>query len=215
MKTQLGVLVTCAVMLPGVLQAQERRFQFTVAGVAGQEIVQSHVDQVNDRFTGLIIGAEGVLISDRLMLRVRYGEGHIKPSSGSSVDPREVVEGEALFGVRATPWLSVWVGPSARAYTMGDSDQRWLVWTGRATGRGILIPGRMQTFVELWGAFSGSVGTPSIKAGGRGANGGLEVRLGDASFWGRLGYRIESTHAQTLRETVETVTLSLIYGLPQ
>ncbi|MGH7520436.1 MAG: hypothetical protein ACREMI_04070 [Gemmatimonadales bacterium] len=209
----LVVLAAC-MMLPAALPAQDKRLQFTVAGLAGQEIVQSHVDQVNDRFTGLILGAEGVLMSDRLMVRVRYGEGRIKPSSGSA-DPREVVEGEALFGVRAAPWLSIWAGPSARAYTMGDSDQRWLVWTARATGRGILIPGHMQTFVELWGALSGNVGNPGIKAGGRGANGGLEVRLGDANFWGRLGYRIESTHAETLRETVETVTLSLIYGLPQ
>ena len=215
MKPQLAVLVTCAVMLPGVLQAQERRFQFSVAGVGGQEIVQSHVDQVNDRFTGLILGAEGVLMSDRLMVRVRYGEGTIKPSSGSSTDPREVVEGEALFGIRATPWLSIWAGPSARAYSMGDSDQRWLMWTGRATARGALIPGRMQTFIELWGALSGNVGSPGIKAGGRGANGGLEVRLGDANFWGRLGYRIESPHAAGLRETVESLTLSVIYGLPQ
>jgi hypothetical protein len=215
MKAQLRVLVMCAVLVPGVLQAQERRFQFSVAALGGQQIVQSHVDLVNDRFTGLILGGEGVLIMDRLMVRVRYGEGRIKPSSGSSTDPRDVVEGEALFGVRATPWLSIWAGPSARAYTMGDSDQRWLVWTARATGRGALIPGRMQTFLELWGALSGNVGSPGIKAGGRGANGGLEVRLGDANFWGRLGYRIESSHAETLRETVETVTLSLIYGLPQ
>jgi hypothetical protein len=215
MKTPLAVLAICAAGVPGALHAQERRLQLTVAGIVGQEIVQSHVDQVNDRFTGLILGAEGVLVSDRLMVRVRYGEGRVSPSSESGVDPREVVEGEALFGVRATPWLSVWVGPSARAYTMDDGDQRWLVWTGRATARGALIPGRMQTFVELWGALSGSVGNPSIKAGGRGANGGLELRLGDANFWGRLGYRIESTHAQTLRETVESVTLSIIYGLPQ
>ena len=213
MKPYLCALVACAALLPAAARAQG--VQFTVGGIAGQEIVQSHIDQVTDRFTGLILGAEGVLISDRLMVRVRYGEGRINPKSGSSADPREVVEGEALFGVRATPWLSLWAGPSARAYTMGDTDQRWLIWTARATGRGTLLPGRMQTFVELWGAVSGNVGNPPIKAGGRGANGGLEMRLGDGNFWGRLGYRIESTHAPGLRETVESLTLSVIYGVPQ
>jgi hypothetical protein len=213
MKPHLCALLACAALLPAAARAQG--VQFTVGGTAGQEIVQSHVDQVTDRFTGLILGVEGVLISDRLMVRVRYGEGRINPKAGSNTDPREVVEGEALFGVRATPWLSLWAGPSARAYTMGDTDQRWLLWTARATARGTLLPGRMQTFVELWGAVSGNVGNPPIKAGGRGANGGLEMRLGDGNLWGRLGYRIESPHAAGLRETVESLTLSVIYGLPQ
>lgn len=215
MKPQLGLLVTCAALLPAALHAQDKRWQFTLGGVAGHEIVQSRFGQLNDRFTGLLLGAEGVAISDRLMVRVRYGEGRINPSAGSSTAAREVVEGEAFFGVRATPWLSLWAGPSARAYTIDDSAERWLIWTVRATGRGTLLPGRMQTFVELWGAAAGSVGNPPINAGGRGANGGLEARLGDANFWGRLGYRIESTHAGGLRETVETLTLSVIYGLPQ
>jgi hypothetical protein len=114
------------------------------------------------------------------------------------------------------PWLTLWVGPSARAYTTADGDLRWLTWSGRVTGRGMLLPGRMQTFVELWGVLSGNVGDPPLKAGGRGANGGLEVRLSESSsFWGRLGYRIESTHAEGLRETVESLTLSVIYGIPQ
>jgi len=36
-----------------------------------------------------------------------------------------------------------------------------------------------------------------------------------SSFWGRLGYGIESLHADGLRETVESLTLSVTYGLPQ
>jgi hypothetical protein len=156
-------------------------------------------------------------------VRVRYAEGRITPKGGSGgllgsggSDPRDVVEGEALVGFRATPWLTLWGGPSARAYTIGASDERWMIWSARATARGTLLPGRMQTFLELWGAFSGKVGEPPLRAGGRGANGGLEVRLSEArSFWGRLGYRMESTHAEGLRETVESVTLSIIYGLPQ
>ena len=75
---------------------------------------------------------------------------------------------------------------------------------------------RMQTYVELWGVFSGNVGNPPIKAGGRGASGGLEMRFGaQSSFWGRLGYGLESLHADALRETAEVLTLSVVYGLPQ
>lgn len=212
MKALLGAFLGLAI-LPAAGRAQG--VHFTFGGTAGQETVQSTTDGVKDRLTGFTLGAEGMMISDRLMVRVRYREGRVNPKAGSGTEARSVVNGEALFGLRATPWLAFWIGPTARAYTIGDSDQRWLVWTGRATARGSLIPGRMQTFVELWGAFSGNVGNPPVKAGGRGAFAGLEARLGDASFWGRLGYGIESMHADGLRETVETLTLSVIYGLPQ
>ena len=222
MKHYLTAIACGAIALPATLQAQ--RTQFTVSGLASQEIVQSHIDATSTRFTGPMLGGEGMLISNRLLVRVRYAQGRINPQGGTggsllgpgTSDPRSVVEGEALVGYRATPWLTLWAGPSARAYTMGNSDERWLIWTGRAAARGTLLPGRMQTFVELYGAFSGNVGDPPQRVGGRGATGGLEVRLAETrSFWGRLGYRMESTHASGLRETVESVTLSIIYGLPQ
>jgi hypothetical protein len=214
MTRSLAATVWCAIALPATLHPQ--RIQFTVAGVASQEIVQSHVDAASDRFTGFVLGGEGALVSDHLVVRVRYGEGRIAPTAGAVPESRDVVEGEALVGFRATPWLTLWGGPSARAYTIGASDERWLIWTARASARGTLLPGRMQTFVELWGVVSGNVGDPPLRAGGRGANGGLEVRLAEsAAFWGRLGYRIESTHAAGLRETVESLTLSVMYGLPQ
>jgi len=210
-----GAVLLAAALLPASARAQ--RLQFTVGGTGAQQMVQSHVNGSDDRFAGLLLGGEGSLTSGRFVVRLRYGEGRISPKSGTTADARDVVEGEALVGIQAMPWLTLWAGPSARAYTMGDSDERWMIWSVRATGRGALIPGRMQSFVELWGALSGNVGgQPALKAGGRGAYGGLEARLGEASaLWGRLGYRIESTHADGLRETVESLSLSLIYGLPQ
>ena len=209
------VLIALGALLPAALHAQSS-LQFNVGGSAAQQIVQSHIDPANDRFTGMILGLDGALVSDRLVVRVHYGEGRISPKSSSGLEAREVVEGEALLGFRAVPWLTLWLGPSARAYTTPDGDQRWLIWSGRATARGTLLPGRMQTFVELWGALSGNVAEPQLKASGRGANGGLEVRFSEASaFWGRLGYRMESTHAQGMRETVESLTLSVFYGIPQ
>ena len=204
-------------LLTGPAQAQDdRRLRFTVTGLAGQQLVQSTAGDVTDKLSGRIIGFEGVMVGNPFMVRVRYGEGRINPKPESDIDARDVVNGEAMFGMRALPWLSLWVGPSARAYTVGASDQRWLVWWGRATARGTLIPGRMQTYVELGGVFGGNVGNPAIKAGGRMASGGLEMRFGAmSSFWGRLGYGIESLHADGLRETVEALTVSVTYGLPQ
>jgi hypothetical protein len=217
MKRLLGVFVIGLVVLPAVARAQdEHRTQFAVGLMASQQIVQSRVEPASSRLTGPLLGLEGALMSDRFTVRLRYGEGRVKPQQGAGSEARDVVEGEALVGFRAFPWLTLWGGPSARAYTMGSTDQRWLIWTARATGRGTLLPGRMQSFVELWGAFTGSVGDPALPAGGRGFNGGLEVRLGQSTpMWSRLSYKMESTHASGLRETVESLTLSLMYGLPQ
>ena len=209
-------LAAILTLVPVMVRAQERRAQFTVGATAAQQIVQSMVEPAHSRFTGTLLGVEGGMVSDRLLLRVRYAEGRVNPKSGTTGDSRDVVEGEALVGFRVLPWLTLWGGPSARAYTMGESDQRWIIWTARAAARGALLPGRLQSFVELYGAFSGSVGDPALHAGGRGLNGGLELRLSQARpFWGRLGYKMESAHATGMRETVETFSFSLIYGLPQ
>jgi hypothetical protein len=204
-------------LLPFPLAAQQRP-QLTFAGTAAQEIVQSTSDVSRNRLTGPTFGIEGLLVTNKIWVRVRYAQGRVvaKDESGTPLFTRDVVDGEALVGFRATSWLTLWAGPNARAYALGDRDQRWLFWTGGATGRGSLLPGRLQTFVELWGALSGSITNPPIQAGGRGADAGLEMRVGAISpFWGRLSYRIESGHAADMRETVEALTLSVIYGIPQ
>jgi hypothetical protein len=201
-------------LLPVGLAAQESQSQLTFAGTAAHEIMQTSLDGATQRYTGMILGAEGLLVGRSFVARVRYAQGRVN-AKDVSADPRDLVEGEALVGLRVTPWLTVLAGPRAWAHTTGDADERWLLWTGRVAARGSLIPTRMQTFVEVWGALSGSHSNPAGTAGGRGANAGLEMRLGAvSSFWGRLGYRIESAHAEG-RETVEALTLSIIYGIPQ
>ena len=168
MNRLLGVLAVGLSVLPAAARAQDR-LQYTVGLMASQQIVQSRVEPTSNRLSGPVLGVEGALISDRLTVRVRYGEGHVQPREGPDNVARDVVEGEALVGYRALPWLTLWGGPSARAYTIGDNNQRWLIWTARATGRGTLVPGRMQSFVELWGAFTGSVGDPAFQWRTRGS----------------------------------------------
>lgn len=212
MKKTLLLLLPC--LLPATLSAQQG-IRFTFAGSGAQEIVQSRTGSSTDRFTGMVLGGEGAMVSNRFVVRARYAQGRVSAKS-PGLDPRDVVQGELLVGLRATPWLTIWAGPSARAYTTEGTEQRWLIWSGRATARGSIIPGRMQSFVELWGALSGKLSTPDVKAGGRGLDAGLEMRLSQVSpFWGRLAYRMESTHASDLRETVEALSLSVVYGLPQ
>jgi len=212
------LMVLFAAVLPASLAAQQQDgsgSRFTFAGFASQEIVHSKEGVANDRFSGMVLGGSANLSIGRLVARARYAQGRVSSKAGG-IDPRDVVEGELLVGYRVMPWLTLWAGPSARAYTTEDSEQRWFIWSGRAAGRGTIIPGKMQSFVELWGALSGNLSNPAMKAGGRGLDAGLEMRLSQTSpFWGRLSYRMESTHAVDLRETVEAVSLSVIYGLPQ
>jgi hypothetical protein len=177
--------------------------------------VQSRVGSVRERLSGTVLGVEGLVGSgERLVLRLRYGQGTV--NGEGAVAPRELVEGEVLLGYRAAPWLTLWAGPNARAYTAGDADQRWLFWSGRATLRGTLLPGRMQSFVELWKSASGSVTRPDGAASGQGAEAGLEMRLSGPSWWGRLAYRIERGLGDgELRDVVETLAFSIAYVPPR
>lgn len=206
-------LAALSILLASPAAAQSG-LRFSVWGTAAQEIVNSRIADTHERLSGTILSVEGSAASDRLVLRLRYGQGSIK--GGAAVAPRELVEGEALVGFRAASWLTLWAGPNARAYSIGETDQRWLFWSGRATLHGTILPGRMQSFVELWKSVSGSVTRPDGAASGRGAEAGLEMRLSGSSIWGRLAYRIEQGLGDAaLRDVVETLGLSIAYGRPR
>lgn len=200
--------VLCALPLAGQLHAQSRwGVSFGAAGA--EEIARSRIGTTRERVSGLVLSGEGVATRGHFIARLRYGQGRITNDTAA----RDVVEGEALLGYKARPWLTVWVGPNARTFVVsGLSDRRWLFWSGRVTARGSLFPGRVDSFVELWQGFSGRLNRPAQSASGGGAEAGLEVRLARRPFWGRLAYRIEQGRAGTRRETVEAITLTVGYA---
>lgn len=210
-----ALALACAVVVcapPPALAAQSR-MQFSFGATGAQEIVQSRFDSLRERLSGMVLGGEGMVTSGRILVRLRYAQGRVTGGAGSAAAPRDLVEGEALVGLRALPWLTFWAGPHARAYASAGADQRWLFWSGRATARGTILPGRMSSFVELWQALSANVSRPAGSASGRGAEAGLEVRLSGQSLWGRLSYGIEQGQADAARrETVEVVGVSLSYA---
>ncbi|MGH7608189.1 MAG: hypothetical protein ACREME_12710 [Gemmatimonadales bacterium] len=211
-------VVLVALLTPAPLAAQDAG-QSWFGGTAAQEIINSRLGDGHERLTGIVLSAEGQFASGPLVVRLRYGEGRVTGGVDESVIPRELVEGEALVGLRLASWLMLGAGPNARAYTAAGTEHRWLFWSAHATARGTLLPGRMASFVEVWKSFSGNVTEPAGTASGRGAEGGLELRLGGArgghSFWGRLAYRIEHGLAGGRRETVETVAFSIGYVPPR
>lgn len=200
-------LVLIGLCLASAAQAQTGgRWNVSFGAAGAQEIVHSRVGPTDERLSGSLFAGVGLATRGRFVARLRYGQGRVTDDSAG----RDVVEGEALLGFKPRPWLTVWAGPHARTFVVpGQSDRRWLLWSGRVTARGSLFPGRVESFVELWQGVTGSLNRPAESVSGGGAEAGVEVRLARRPFWGRLGYRIEQGRAGTRRETVEAVTLTI------
>ena len=182
------------------------QLSFGVSG--GQEIARSRIGTTRERVSGMVFSGEGAATRGRFALRLRYGQGRVTNDTAG----RDVAEGEALVGYKARPWLTVWVGPQARTFVVpGESDRRWLLWTGRVTARGTLFPGRVSSFVELWQGFAGRLSRPAESVTGGGAEAGLDLRLARHPVWGLLACRIEQGRAGNIgrRETVEAITLTV------
>ena len=186
---------------------------WTVSFGAGgaREIVHSRFGTTETRLTGSLFNGEAVVSRHRFVARLRYGQGHVTSDSTA----RDVVEGELLAGYMARRWLQIWLGPRARTFvTSGLSDRRWLFWTGGLSARGGIFPGRVDSFVELWQAFSGSLNRPAASASGRGVELGLEAMLPGHPWRLRFAYRIEQGRLDDgRRDTVEGLTLTAGYRL--
>jgi hypothetical protein len=196
--------VFAALTLTADLHAQSN---WTVSFGAGgaREIVHSRLGTAQTRLSGSLFGGEAVATRRRFVARLRYGQGHLTSDTAS----RNVVQGEALVGYEARPWLGFWVGPRARTFVApGFSDRRWLFWSGGLSARGAIFPGRVDSFVELWQGFSGSLNRPASSARGGGLELGLEVRF-DHPWWARCAYRIEQGRVDDRRNTVEGLTLTV------
>lgn len=203
-----ALVLAIAAIVAGAPLAAQSRWNVSFGAGGGQEIARSRIGTTRERVSGLVLGGEVVATRGKLVARLHYGQGRVTNDTAG----RDVAEGEALLGYKARPWLTVWFGPHARTFVVpGQSDRRWLHWSGRVTARGTLFPGRVESFVELWQGITGSLNRPAESASGGGAEAGLVLRLARHPVWGRLAYRIEQGRASggTRRETVEAITLTV------
>ncbi len=197
----------CVSAVAARLQAQSP-WSVSFGAAGAQEIAHSRIGTARERVSGLVFTGEAVVTRSRLVARLRYGQGRVANDTAG----RDVVEGEALLGYKARPWLTVWVGPHARTLVVpGQSDRRWLLWSGRVTARGSLFPERVESFVELWQGLNGNINRPAGSVSGGGAEAGIELQLPRRPLWGRLAYRIEQGRGGGRRETVEAITLTVGY----
>ena len=176
---------------------------------AAREILHSRFGSAQTRLSGSLLSMEALATRRRFVARLRYGQGHVTSDTAA----RDVVQGEALVGYQARPWLALWLGPRARTFVAsGLSDRRWLFWSGALSARGGIFPGRVDGFGELWQGFSGSVNRPAASASGRGVEFGLEATLPKRPLRLRLSYLIEQGRLDDgRRDTVEGFALAVRY----
>src|SRR3989449_3799157 len=109
------LLVVVAALTAGEVRAQALHPVGSASLVTAR--VRSQVPAGIDQFTGSAFLGQGALVMGRVELIVRYLQGTLNPDGGSAAR-RELVEGTVLLGVRAVDWLTLEVGPHARAYTL-------------------------------------------------------------------------------------------------
>ena len=204
----------CAALFSALTLTPQLRAQspWTVSfGATGaSEILHSRLGTAQARLSGSQFGGEALATRGRFAARLRYGQGHVTSDTAA----RDVVEGEALVGYQARSWLGLWLGPRARTFVApGLSDRRWLFWSGGVSARGAIFPGYLDTFVEMWDGFSGTLNRPASSASGRGVDLGVEARLPKRRWWVRLAYRIDQGRANdSHRDTVEGLALTVGRG---
>jgi hypothetical protein len=192
------------------LHAQSR-WTVTFGAGAAREILHLRFGSAQTRLSGSLLSGEAFVTRGRFVARLRYGQGHVTGDTAG----RDVVQGEALFGYQARPWLALWLGPRARTFVSpGLSDRRWLFWSGGLSARGAIFPRRIDSFAELWQGFSGRLNRPAAPARGRGVELGLEATLPKRPVRLRLSYFIEQSRLDDgRRDTVEGFALAARYFL--
>jgi hypothetical protein len=182
-------------------------------GVQGLHVLTEVGPQVQ-RLSGTMLGGEGRLRFGPVRIHAEYWQGTVDPDSGAATS-RDVVEGQLLLGVRPWAWLTLRVGPHARAYVTPAGTQRWLMWETQIRLEPVLVPGRVHGYLDVWRVAGASVNVPEAFSDGAGGAAGMVVQLARSPLWGRLGYGIERIRLGGGRsESVDRLTLTVGIGRP-
>ena len=205
-----SVSVAALLAVPFPLLGQ--RIGFSAGGSVIAAKLESRSATVTERLSGALLGGEGRITSNRLTLDVRYLQGSANPVATGRA--KDVVEGEALLGVRLARWITLKTGPHLRTLVSPQQSERWTFWDVRVRGMATIASGILQSYVELGGAVAGSVNTGEKFGRGSGVEAVLIITPPKGRVWGRLGYRMDrgSVDDGTRLETVQGLVLSLGVG---
>jgi hypothetical protein len=196
--------------LPGPLLAQSGTRWIGASGAAAW--TRGAGPDSAEALRGTLAGIEGRLTLGRLGFLVGYTEGRLEPDTAGP-SGRDVVEGFALLTAKLLSGLEVAAGPRARAYESKSGLTRWVFWELRARLDAPVGTRAARAYVEFRGAVSGQVNAPQPFQHGFGGEAGLLIRLGQGPLGARLGYAIDEARLDaSRRETVETVTFTVVYG---
>lgn len=210
-------LLLAAGAAPSPLGAQRLEWEGALSGVGMR--VLSTSGPATQKLSGAVFGFQGHVLFARLItLNLGYWQGQVTPADGqSSIAPRDVVEGYAQIGARPLPWLWLRGGPHAWTYISNAGRQRWLLMEGRARVQGEIVP-EVQSYLEFWNVFSATVNVPQGFQSGRGAEGGISLRIRDVPIIPerfpvriRAAYGIERVRMEggVRSEVVDRLSLSI------
>jgi hypothetical protein len=137
--------------------------------------------------SGLLVEGAAELALSFVEVGLVYRQGSLSTSDGTG--QRDVVEGQAMLGLRFIPWLKIEAGPRIRAYATPAGTERWVFWEGRVEAAARVL--RPAGWVSLRVGRALGADIPGLAFDrGQGAEATLQLRLGRSPFWGRLGYWI-------------------------
>jgi hypothetical protein len=200
-------------MGPPALPAQSYRF----AANGGTTFVrfQRTAAGNTDEQSGFMASAVGTASAGPIGLELSYLEGQLRPQGSSLSLPQDLVEGQALLGLRPLSWVTLSGGPHARAFIRGGVTERWLYWEGRARAEAVMASQGVRGYVTVWHTLTGSVTNAAGAFGdGQGGEVGLKVRVPRSPVWLQMSYAIERARlAPGLgSDTVEGLTAFLGVG---
>jgi len=195
-----ALLASAAVLLPAAAPAQARRTLGLGIGVAPSWEETTIGGSVVSR-SGLVVEGAAELAVALVELDVFYRQGTLGAPSGS--DQRDLVEGQAMLGLRFVPWLKLEVGPRIRAYVTPVGTERWIFWEGRVLAAARVIRPAGWAYLRVGRVLKADLPGLALDQG-QGAEGALELRLSRTPVWGRVSYWI---HRASLSggQRVETI----------
>ena len=185
-------LLACVALAPlAAPLAGQAPARYTLSGGALGVRLETTTGTGTQVLSGVAAGGEGRLTLSRWLVEVGYLQGTLNPRSGNP-QTRDLVEGRAMVGVRATPWLALSIGPHARGYVIGGVTERFIQWEARARVDAPIAGAGVRGFVELRGVLSGSVANVAQTFdGGQGGEAGLLLALPRSPVWVRVSYAVD------------------------
>lgn len=162
------------------------------------------------RRTGILLDGRARASVWRLDLDVFYRQGTL--NAATSADQRDLVEGAALIGVRATEWLKLEGGPRIRAYVTPSLTERWILWEGRVHMTAQVLGPSVRSYLVLGRTFGAALNPTYDFGGAQSGEAGLTYRLGQSPIWSQIAYWITQTSLSGGQrvETLQGVSASVV-----